>query len=82
MTEHEDDALVEAVAGAHRHVDADGRIQPSPAFWDLDEDGRERAHARAIQSRALEAALDPDGLSSTGRRVLAWIRGSGRPPTP
>lgn len=76
MNAADKEALIEALAGAHRQVDADGRIVPAPAFFDLDAAGRKEAHARALQARALESALDPEGLSSTARRVLAFIRGS------
>ena len=42
---------------------------------DLDEEGRREAFERTALLRTLEAALDPDGLSSTGRRVMALIGG-------
>jgi hypothetical protein len=74
MTRGERDALVEQAAGAHRGRDPrDGRILPSPAWLDLDAADRERAFAVAAEGRALEAALDPDGLSTTARAVLARI---------
>lgn len=70
----EEDVLVEALAGAYRDRDPRGRgLRFHPAFYDLDEDGRARAHALALQSRTLEAALDPQGLSSTTHAVLARI---------
>ncbi|HEX4462312.1 MAG TPA: hypothetical protein VIA18_30255 [Polyangia bacterium] len=75
MTEAERDALVEQVAGAFRTRDPrDGRAQPHPAWRDLDDAGRAAAFDRAAASRTLEAALDPDGLSTTARAVLARIR--------
>lgn len=75
MTEAERDALVEQVAGAFRASDPrDGRAQPHPAWRDLDDAGRTAALDRAAASRRLEAALDPDGLSSTARAILARIR--------
>ena len=66
--------LIEALAGAHRERDRNG-IRFHPAFYDLDEDGRAEAHALAQRSRVLEAALDPEGLSSTAHAVLARIWG-------
>ena len=75
MTDDEKAALIEAAAGAHRSVAPDGTIRWSPAWWDLDEDGRAEAAALARQLRTLEAAMDPDGLSTTARLVLARIRG-------
>ncbi len=75
MTPADKEALLEAVAGAHREVDPDGRIKTAPAFFDLDEASRVEAHERALEARRIEAALDPDGLSSAGKRVLAFIEG-------
>jgi hypothetical protein len=66
--------LIEAVAGAYRARDPHGAIRSHPAWHDLDEAGREEAFERARALRALEAALDPDGLSATARAVLARIR--------
>jgi len=68
------EALIEAAAGAFRPRRPGGGVGPSPAWHDLDPDGREEAFAAAALSRRLEAALDPEGLSSTARAVLARIR--------
>jgi hypothetical protein len=72
MTDEED--LIEAAAAAFRERDPRGSIRFHPAWWDLDDQGRRAVFEAALQSRALEAALDPGGLSSTGRAVLARIR--------
>jgi hypothetical protein len=71
------ETLVEQAAGAFRGRDPAGRILAHPAFYDLDDAGREEAFALAERLRALEAALDQDGLSTTARAVLARIRGPG-----
>lgn len=71
--DEEDSALIEAAAAAHRERDPHGAIRPHPAWCDLDAAGRRAAFEVARQSRALEAALDPEGLSSTGRAVLARL---------
>jgi len=42
---------------------------------DLGSDGRERAPSRAAALRKIEAALDPDGFSTTVHAVLDRIRG-------
>ena len=68
------EALIEAAAGAYRGRDPHGRVQGHPAFYDLDEAGREEAFALARTLRRMEAALDPAGLSSTARAVLGRIR--------
>lgn len=70
----DDEALVEAVAGAYRERGPRGEVRSHPAWHDLDAAGREAAWAAAAEARALEAALDPEGLSSTARAVLARIR--------
>ena len=74
MPTPDDEALIEAAAGAWRARDPRGRTGFHPAWWDLDEAGRRAAFEVARQSRALEAALDPAGLSTTGKAVLARIR--------
>lgn len=73
-TREERDALIEALSGAHRARTPLGEIRPHPAFFDLDEAGREEAFAVARRLRRLEAALDPEGLSTTARAVLSRIR--------
>ncbi len=66
--------LVEAAAGAWRPRRPGGGIGSHPAWHDLDAAGREEAFQAARSARRLEAALDPDGLSSTSRAVLARVR--------
>lgn len=68
------EVLIEALAGAHRHRGPLGEVRPHPAFFDLDEAGREEAFEVARELRRVEAALDPEGLSTTARAVLARIR--------
>ncbi len=73
-TERDDDLLIEEVAGAWRPPSRDA-LRYHPAWHDLGADGRERAFERARALRRIEAALDPDGLSTTARAVLARIGG-------
>jgi hypothetical protein len=70
----DDELLIEEVAGAYRPTPRD-ELRYHPAWHDLGPAGRERAFARARALRELEAALDPDGLSTTARAVLARITG-------
>jgi len=70
----DDELLIEQVASAYRPVPRD-ELRYHPRWHDLSAAGRERAFARAGALRALEAALDPDGLSTTARAVLARITG-------
>ena len=69
------ESLIERAAAAFRPRDPKGgRARPHPAWLDLDGAGRVEAFATATRMRALEAALDPDGLSTTARAVLARIK--------
>jgi len=75
MTDEERQLLVEQAAAAWRPTTLDDGIGWHPAWHDLDEDGRREAFALATATRRLEAALDPDGLSTTAKAVLARITG-------
>jgi hypothetical protein len=65
--------LIEQVTSAWRPRDRDGRIMGHPAWYDLGEDGRVAVYRTTAVIRRIEAALDPEGLSSTGRTVMARI---------
>ena len=73
MTASDEDLLIEQVASAHRPAARD-ELRYHPAWHDLGEAARLRAHDRARALRTVEAALDPGGLSTTARAVLARIR--------
>lgn len=64
--------LIEEVAGAFRPERSSGD-STLPAWHDLDEAGRQEAFELAMSLRTLEAAVDPDGLSTTARAVLGKI---------
>jgi hypothetical protein len=70
MTERE--ALVEEAAGAWRQAGTSAG-RPHPAWADLDTTGRLEVYEITRVLRRLEAALDPEGLSTTARAVLARI---------
>jgi hypothetical protein len=70
----ERERLIAQVTSAYRSRDGEDRPQLHPAWLDLDEDGRRAAFARTVELRALEAAADPAGLTSTAKAVLARIR--------
>jgi hypothetical protein len=74
MTPEQEAQLVEEVAGAYRPPSRDA-LRYAPAWHDLDAAGRARAYELARTNRRLEAALDPAGLSTTARAVLARITG-------
>ena len=65
--------LVEAAASAFRPATVDGGVGAHPAWHDLDDEGRGAAFELATALRKMEAALDPDGLSTTCRAVVARI---------
>ena len=73
-TREEREALIAAASGAFRWTDSAGHIQPHPSWLDLDDAGRLEAFEEARRSRLVEATLDPEGLSTTARAVLARIR--------
>ena len=72
MTPEEEEPLIEEVAGAFRPRDP-REVAFLPAWHDLSPEGREAAYETSIELRALEAALDPQGRSSTVKAVLARI---------
>ena len=72
MTREEEELLVEQVASAHRPPSLD-ELRYHPAWHDLDAAARTRAFDLASALRPVEAALDPEGLSTTARAVLARI---------
>jgi len=74
VTPEEREALVAAVTTAHRERGARGEIRGHRAYYDLDDAGRVEAFDETARQRALEAALDAQGLSSTARAILARIR--------
>lgn len=75
MNDRDRETLLERVASAHRARDPFARLKPEPAFFDLDDAGRQEAYVLGVMTRRLEAALDPDGISSSGRAVLRRLVG-------
>jgi len=73
VTDAERELLVEQVLTAHRERDVRGGIKASPAFYDLDDEGRRRSFDEALRQRAIEAAYDPAGRSTTVRSVLRLL---------
>ena len=71
--DRERELLIEQAAGAWRPRRADGGIGSHPAWADLDAAGRVEAFEAARLQRRLEAALDPNGLSTTAKAVLARL---------
>lgn len=70
--------LIEQVTSAWRPCDRDGRVMGHPAWYDIAEPDRLSAYTATVALRRIEAALDPRGLSATGRRVLERVASSAR----
>lgn len=64
------EGLIEQVCSAWRSRGAGGMVEAHPAWHDLAEEGRREAFESTVELRQMESALDPLGLSSTGRAVL------------
>lgn len=73
MTEAERARAIEEVTSAHRDRSGRGEVRPAAAWMDLDDAGRREAFAATVTARALEAALDPRGWSSTVRALRARL---------
>ncbi|MBP1596228.1 MAG: uncharacterized protein H6Q05_1605 [Acidobacteria bacterium] len=73
MTRDREDILIEQAASAFRERNASGRIQPSPAWWDLAPADRDALFKVQLESRIIESALHPRGFSATIQAVLARI---------
>lgn len=75
MTPAEREALALAVTTAHRARDPfTSEVRAHPSWHDLDDEGRTLAFEETLRARAVEAALDPAGLSTTARAILERIR--------
>jgi hypothetical protein len=79
MTPAERDALISALTSAHRDRTPHGEVRFAREFYDLDDAGRTEAFEATRVLRVIDAALSPDGTTSTSRAVLARIRGIGGP---
>jgi hypothetical protein len=73
-TDGEREQLISAATTAHRARGPQGEPILNGAWLDLDASGRREAFARTLELRALEAALDARGRSSTVKAVLARLR--------
>lgn len=71
MTEEE--SLIEDATTAWRPRTPDGRILDHPSWADLHAAARLKVFEETLVMRVLEAALDPDGYSTTVHAVAAAI---------
>lgn len=70
----EEQLLVEQVTSAHRERGVDGSIRAHRAWADLNDEGRQVAFDETVTLRDLEAAMDPQGFSTTVRALLSRLR--------
>jgi hypothetical protein len=70
VSEAEREALIQAVTSAWRPLGLDECVRPSLSWYDLDAAGRLDAFEATVEMRQLEAAANPNGLSTT--RVRYW----------
>ncbi len=73
MSDDPKDLLIEQAASAFRERNREGRILPSPAWWDLADDDRDALYSSQVESRLIERALDPMGMSATVRAVMGRL---------
>ena len=77
MREDPKPRLIEEAVSAYRERNYWGRILPSPAWLDLMVEDRDELFARQLESRLIERALNPAGLSTTVQSVLARLKNPG-----
>lgn len=65
-----DAALLERSVSAFRERTPAGEIRFAPEWHDLSPEQRRALFTMQFESRVLERATDPDGLSTTSRAVL------------
>jgi hypothetical protein len=70
----ERDFLIEQVCASWRPRDLNGAIQGHPSWFDLSEEDRQLAYEATFELRRIEAALQPEGLSTTAQAVMGIIR--------
>ena len=69
------DPPLDAVTTAWRPRASDGAMRSHPAWHDLELEARREAYEVTRALRYVEAALNPEGLTTTARAVLRRIRG-------
>lgn len=69
----EEALLFEQVLSAHRARGVEGAVKSHPAWHDLDETGRREAFEETARLRQLEAAMDPQGHSTTVKALLSRL---------
>lgn len=73
MNERERNALREAALTTYRRRDAEGRLLPPAAWWDLPPEALEELYAEQFAARDVERALHPQGWSGTVAAVMRRI---------
>ena len=73
MSDEATQTLVEAAVTAYREHDAEGRVLPPPAWWDLPPEALDELFAEQALAREIERAIDPAGESGTVKAVMGRI---------
>lgn len=73
MSDRETRALIEAAITPYRERNAEGRILPPPAWWDLPPEALDELFAEQVLARELERAVR--GESGTVSAVMARVLG-------
>ena len=76
MSDRDTRTLIEAAVTPHRERDAEGRIVPPAAWWDLPAEALDELFAEQVLAREIERAVDPAGDTGTAKAVLARIEGA------
>ena len=75
MSDRDTRTLIEAAITPYRERDAEGRIVPPPAWWDLPPEALDELFVEQALAREIERAADPAGESGTVKAVLARVLG-------
>jgi hypothetical protein len=70
MNERELELALESATTAYRDRDAEGRLVPPPAWYDLPPEALDRLHRRQVLAREVERVIDPIGRNATVTAVL------------
>ena len=73
MNDDPKEILIEQAVSAYRERTASGRILSSPAWLDLPPESRDELFTKQLQSRILERAIAPDGMTATVKSVLSRL---------
>lgn len=71
MSDRDTRALIEAAMTPYRERDADGRVLPPPAWWDLPPEALDELFTEQLLAREIERAVE--GESGTVQAVMMRV---------